>query len=249
MLNKKAQISIFIIISILLIGIFILLFSFRAELNIKNIFSPKINSLTNQISFCVEKVLFEGLEEIGLRGGYYSPPNLSRDFLGRKIPYYWYIKEDFSPNKTILERSISNYLENNLIYCVENITNSDYTISFEEISVKSNLFKNKIILDINYPLTLKNEKASTKITNFKFEFNSPFYGNYLLIKDFLFEQEKNPSFVPLGFLADLSEKNNFYFDTFYFEEDVVYLLIFNYDSKEQIIYSFANKYFWEKNET
>ena len=107
--NKRGQITIFIFVGIGILIVFSLIF-YISVAKVKKMgnevsdFSSKFQPIKTFVSSCVDKVSEEGLYFIGLQGGYYEYPVLSKEFFGIMIPYYWLYQENKMPAKEIIER-------------------------------------------------------------------------------------------------------------------------------------------------
>jgi hypothetical protein len=240
----KGQVTIFIILAILLVSGVIVFFILKNSFSSKTHFSLEEDSIISRVDSCISSMALEGIKEISLKGGYYEVPSPKKVFLGREIPYYVYRGDSYILEKGALEESISDYLETNLPFCVKNISLSNYELTFGSVSVYSFFSENALVLKVHYPIQLLFNGASDNLNNFQVSIETNFYENFLLIREILNEQMNSPESIPLGFISSLAHENNFSFETFTFDEDVVYSFLFD-SGGDKIPYSFAIKYFWD----
>lgn len=110
--KKRGQVTIFLIVSILILITASLIFytnsiSFEKEQSITYFeFEP----LRQYIERCIENTGKDGVLFVGLHGGYFNLPKYStKDYL-TKTAYYFYIDKDVMPSKNKIEEELSNYM-------------------------------------------------------------------------------------------------------------------------------------------
>ena len=104
---KKGQVTIFIIIAIVLIGViaggtFLVSQNKKAaslEYFASSSIKPTLNSINSRIIDCSEETSKQALDRIGLQGGYYNKPQVSEDLDSSFIPYYYYEGQYLIPTK------------------------------------------------------------------------------------------------------------------------------------------------------
>ena len=101
MRNKRAQLTAFIIIAIIIIASGVLYFVFRDSLTVAGI-PPSIEPVYNNFLSCLEEDIFIGIDLLESQGGYIEIPDFEPgshhmpfssqlDFLGNPIPYWYYV--------------------------------------------------------------------------------------------------------------------------------------------------------------
>ncbi len=162
-MNKRGQVTIFIIIAIILIASVVLFFTFREKLGI-------FTSQSNQpiylfVESCVEDTGRDAIYYIIQNGGYMFSPELSTS---EGIPYYYYNGKNYMPTKTDIEEQISSYIEQTLSYCTEEFVGfPEFNITEREIKAKTTIKDEEIILDVEYPLSITKEDDTTLFKEFK----------------------------------------------------------------------------------
>lgn len=249
MLNKrgsiKAQLTIFIIIVILIIAVVALFFVFKGRLQIPGRISPEIAPITGFVQECLDETAKNGIFEIAKQGGYYNVPEPKMKFSYFEVPYYWYVNKNLFPKKEVLENELSEYTEKNLQNCTNNFSSfkqGGYNIKESRVNIKTAFLENKIVIKSNYPLEINKGDSNYRLNELKIEVSPAFYRDYLVVEKIIEEQEKNPDSVPIGFISDLAYKENFNFDTINIDEGILYILVFDQNSEEEIYYYFASKY-------
>jgi hypothetical protein len=254
MTQKKSQITAFIIIGlIILISIsllyFVLTYNNRNSIISKSFDIPlETHPIKNFVETCLSDVINDAILYSSMRGGYYEVSNgIEQQFI--KIPYYFYNGDKKIPTKSQIEEEISKYIYFEIDKCLDNFSSFKkigYKIEKEDKIIKTNLGKN-IDVRLEYPIKLTKEDTTTKISNFYYNKNFNFDKLYEFILDFSNEHQKNPNFVPIGYLSFLAQKNNIIYNLIYTKKDeVIYSFIFNnlFDSNKTLLFNLAVKYNW-----
>ncbi|KHO54840.1 MAG: hypothetical protein QT10_C0011G0021 [archaeon GW2011_AR19] len=97
MLTKRGQITIFIIISILIVAVVVLFFSLRGTLQKEKPVSPETAEIQNFVQGCLDESLESVVFKVGENGGYYFPPKVSTPVL--EVPYYIKDNNNLMPKK------------------------------------------------------------------------------------------------------------------------------------------------------
>ena len=90
-MNKRGQVSIFVIVAIVIVGVISLLYVFPQI----NVFAEEINP-TSYIRDCIKPELEDIIDVLSSQGGYYSPTNY-HEYNGNKIQYLCYVSENLAP--------------------------------------------------------------------------------------------------------------------------------------------------------
>jgi hypothetical protein len=152
-MKKKGQITIFIIVAILIVGIGVSFFIFKDSIFGKNEVSSEIAPIKNFVDSCIESEIEETVYLIGEGGGYYFPPILSNS--GGNV-YYFYEGENYFPSRSKIESQFSNSLESRIFYCVKNFQNfPNYKIEKSNLVVETEILDDRIIFDVEFPLKIE----------------------------------------------------------------------------------------------
>ncbi|KHO55380.1 MAG: hypothetical protein QT10_C0002G0040 [archaeon GW2011_AR19] len=167
MLNKNAQLTIFIIIAILIIAVIVLFFAFRSGIQREKPTSPEIAPIKNFVEECIYNVGEDALFFIGLHGGYYVPPRFS---ISLGIPYYIKNNKTLMPSKENIELEISKYVDEALLLCAGNLSEfNNFQIAQGKPKTSAKIFDERVILNVNYPLTIIREEEKSRIAKFENE--------------------------------------------------------------------------------
>ncbi|MBI2004519.1 hypothetical protein HYS72_03595 [Candidatus Pacearchaeota archaeon] len=167
MLNKRGQLTIFIILAILIIAFVALFFVFRGGIQKEKPVSPEIAPIKNFVEECIYDAGEDALYFIGLHGGYYVPNKFSTS-LG--VPYYIKDNNTLMPSKEDIEIEISKYVDEALLLCAGNFTEFDnFQIASGKPKTSAKILDEKVILEVNYPLTIIRGEEKSRISEFKTE--------------------------------------------------------------------------------
>ena len=124
-MNFKGQVTLFIIIAILIVGLVVGYFAFRGTLGPSSIPADLRPAYDFYVS-CLESTADEGIHLLGEQGGYievpefepgsaYMPFSSQLDFLGQPIPYWMYVSgnnllKEQVPSKTSMVTALEKYV-------------------------------------------------------------------------------------------------------------------------------------------
>ncbi|MFA5856209.1 MAG: hypothetical protein WC867_02555 [Candidatus Pacearchaeota archaeon] len=182
--NKKAQLTIFIILALLIAVVMILLFSNKN--NFSTFFSKK--SPINDIEKCFRDSSKEALELINKQGGSINPENYYL-YQDQKIDYICYTGEYYKQcimQKPLLKQSIQkeikNYLEPKINTCVETMTQSleedGYIVTFKKPDVNIEMFSDELIINTYLDLVITKD-GTESYKNLKISLDTQLY-NFIM---------------------------------------------------------------------
>ena len=257
-MHKRGQVTIFMIIGILIliiIGSFFLTRSYLEEKRIETeaeIIQQEIKMsapVKQYIESCLDSTSKKALLFVGKQGGYYELPLQSDTFF--LMPYYFYDNKSHLISKKELEMQISNYINHELFFCVKNFVffeEHGYDIKQEDVSTSTIITKNKVTLDLNFPVTLAKGDSVQNIFKFTTSINSRLGTVYEVITELLKEQENDPSSICVSCGAILGIKHDVRVEMSFIEEGEIMFTIIDENfliDQEPYVYNFINKYQFE----
>jgi hypothetical protein len=180
-LDKKAQISIFVILAILISIVLIVLFLNRSGLNV--IVSGE--SPVNQIEKCIQDNLKTGTQIISSQGGTMDPKNYFL-YEDNKIEYLCYTNEYYKTCvmqkpllKQSIEKELKNYLEPKTDSCMKAIKDSyekkGYSFVYKKPVINVEIVPDNIIVTSEVDLSISKDKTESYKT-IKTSISSYLYG-------------------------------------------------------------------------
>jgi hypothetical protein len=181
MRNTKGQVTVFIILGVLIVlvatvGTYLRNDSFRDQVQ-SNLFKTTVvpeqaQGVVNFVSGCIEDIAKDGIEIMGMQGGYIDIPsyieNNPRSYLqfteNIKIPY-WLYSEDITnniPSLGNMKLDLKDYVETrfNQECNLQIYEEQGYSLSRTDIEVNVNILKNNIFVDLNSNLNIKIKENS-----------------------------------------------------------------------------------------
>jgi len=228
MLAKRAQISTFLIIGI------IILFVTGAALYARSILVKKTiepatpagaietAQLKSYVELCLKSVGDDAVIQVGKTGGFMEPvPLPSLTFNGTDTYYWFYVNKTIAPSKAIVENEISNYIIYNLDSCIQNFTNfraQGYEITAGKISPNITIGSDQVSLKLNYPVTMKRGTATAVVPDYEASVNVRLGKILDAVEALMSDQEKNPEMLCLSCLTLQSVTNNLRFENKYYDD-------------------------------
>ncbi len=164
---KKAQLSIFIILGIMIVVVLLLLLANRIDIT-KIFTSP---SVIEKIQKCVKDSAKEGIDKVSLQGGSMSPKNYYL-YDGNEVDYVCYTEEYYKQcvmQKPLLKKSIQDELEifltERINGCLEAVSSSlqqdGYDVSFKKPKINVEINPKTILISIDSNLIVSKENTQT----------------------------------------------------------------------------------------
>ena len=206
MQQKKAQVTIFIIIAIVILAA--ALFSYFVIFRAPSEIPVEVQPVESYFLDCSSEKAKEAVALAGMQGGYLELPPFEQgseykqfsnyySFLGTPIPYWYYvsgnnIQKEQVPSKEKIEGQLSRYLKDRINECtLESFIQQGYDIEAKPTSSVSVLIKDSSIeITINKEIRLSKGDIRATITNHKTSFSSNFGALYKEAKEIYdYEQE------------------------------------------------------------
>jgi len=256
MQSKRGQLSLFIaigIVLVLLIGILIVSLRFQASstTEIQKVTEKPMDivPIQNYVESCIESVGKDAVLYIGGHGGYYELPVQSSPGITNKVPYYFYINHDLMPTLDMIEQQLSNYMNNELFFCLQNFNDfreSGMNISQGKIVTQTTILPGSVLFEVNMPLVISKDSSHTILTLFSRELQGVrLYTMYTITRSLLDEQLKDSSKICIGCIIDLAEAQDMYTSMQVLDTTTVIFTITDLNTTLNdfpLVFSFANIY-------
>jgi len=175
--SKKAQVTIFIILGIILILAFVLVYTVKTEVitfNPEELSTFQKGNVEDYLSACILKLGEEAIFKIGQQGGYLDLPLQIEADPGRhlvtspltKVPFWAYQNQMDIPPLQDIKIRIDNHIKDNLKKCVFEFTPFTEQYDFlekSEIVVNTQILENKVVFNVNWDLDIRN-KAGERVS-------------------------------------------------------------------------------------
>lgn len=161
--NKRGQVTIFIIIAIIIVGVVAGFFLLRGNLGVTNV-PASIQPVYNSFLSCLEDKTKTGIDILESQGGYiqlpavepgsrYMPFSSQLNFLGNPIPYWYYVsgnnvQKEQVPSQQDMEKSLGDFINDKIRECnYENYYNEGFEIIQEEPKASVSIKMIMLLLD------------------------------------------------------------------------------------------------------
>ncbi len=181
-MNKKAQITLFIIIGLVLLltfGLVIYVTTKKVTQPVEELIVPDdVRSIYDYIATCLSETSREALGILGQQGGYiYIPDSIAKtptsyipldSFNFFKLPYWYYEGEDRTPSVNRMQSEVSKYIKENFGKCIDFSSLEEmYSISERNNAEIETLFtEQEVIVKLEWPLEVETSEKTTTISEF-----------------------------------------------------------------------------------
>lgn len=229
-MNKKGQISVYIIVGLLIIFIVGGFLAVKNRQDLEKI-SLEAVPVKNYVDSCLEDSLIKSLRSFGIQGVVFEDPQDIENLSLVSVPYFYYLGENRMPLKEEVEDILSYYIEGYFNECINNFTGlkqEGYEIKYSEKGVFSTKIEpRKVNIYLKFPLSIVRGDTTEVLENFGSELDFDFDRVYNVILDFIEEQDKNPGYIPIGHVGVVSNSENVSIKMIELpEDDILYLFIF-----------------------
>ncbi len=181
--SKRAQVTIFIIIAVIVVSLIFLIYSFYPQ--IRAGFGMEEKNPPSYIQTCLEDSIKETVDKLSLQGGSLVPGNYVT-YRNNQIEYLCYTNEYYKPcvmQKPMLKEYIESEIENKIKEEVKTCFNSmkesyqrkGYDLNLKEGETKIELLPQKIVTTFNYSLVMTKGEESEKYDIFRVVLNNNLY--------------------------------------------------------------------------
>ncbi|MEK6823592.1 MAG: hypothetical protein AABY06_01025 [Nanoarchaeota archaeon] len=205
--------------------------------------NPETAEIQNFVQECLDDSLEKVIYRIGENGGYYFPSKISTPLLD--VPYYLKNNQNLMPSKEEIQDQISRGIEKELFLCVENSALfPEYEITKGKMVIETKIEQERVLVDVNYPLTIIKGESKSKIEDFNSEVPVRLGIVYDAVAEFIIEDLKEEGMC-VSCLLKVLEEDGLYVNNFKENENIEIFILTDYDSiinKKEFVYNFANEY-------
>ncbi len=245
---KKAQITLFIILGIVIVTAALIVIYVKSNL-IKTtegeaqdiIKSPyKSANVKLFVESCLGIAASKGLTLLGIRGGFVEfPADVNTMVTSRTIiPFLYYRGEIKLPTLAKMAEELSKYIGHEMIVCLDNFNEfkkMGYNIETGDISTTTNISDFSVVIKVDYPIIIKDEKGTTEISEFYKQVPLKLGKIYKLAEDIMAESERYDSYAVI--IPELDFDTDLPYDYYPIAKDT-FLWIIQDDGSQREVYSF-----------
>ena len=250
-MQKKGQVTIFIILGLLIVVFVALFFVFSSYE------TPKDQSETEASAYaliaqCVEDVAISGIPFLAARGGYYEVPPEYLVYTQEYNPYFTTIPYYYNEGeeRVLSEEELAAQFEMFLLTRIKSCYNTTTTLTFRELEQEDVIVSfSEYAIEILYEpnVALVESSSTTTISPIEIAIPSSYYHAYTTARTIAEEQAKKANIFCMTCLADYKQgaienilTEEVASDDFY---AIVYAINFTEESRDETtIFSFAGRY-------
>lgn len=256
-MNKRGQITILIIVSILILFVIIITIFINNKsysTDFEKAFSKlgiiaETSIIKSSIIDCLEQTSKDANFMIGLQGGYYTPPLKSENVGFIFIPYYYYEGEFLNPPKEKIEKELAIYLDNNLDSCIKELKYEDFSLDYKNSKSYTKIYENKIDFTSDLTISIKKDDLIENINleEHTITIESPL-SKILEVADYITASHKeNPDLICMSCVSEMAKERNLYVDFLDFDDvnakyTTLVVISENLTDSTPYIFEFLNKY-------
>jgi len=184
----KSQASIFMIMAVivLLLGVVYFLYQKSAVEGQPDEVQPEVLPVKAYVEDCIKTVAEDGLELIGLSGGYVSiPPQIAnnpRAYLtsfpgqGFKMPYWWYDGISSVPSEDFINLQLKEFIESEFPKCIDSFEpfrNRFEVSQLKNPSAEVRFNENDVHVSVKYPLEISLRESGFRASMEEFGYTIP----------------------------------------------------------------------------
>jgi|SRR3989344_975031 len=242
--EKNAQVSLFIIISILIAGLVIAFVLYNNQSVIKENINPEIQPIHNYVKSCIKNAGRESIYSLSLQGGY-SFDISDIEYSDKSLFYYDQGKNNMI-TKEEFENEISKETNYKIFECVNFSLFPDFNVTENEISTKTEILEGKVVFNADYPLSIQKGDNVYEIERFEdIEVPVRLLTIYNVAEMLIQDHMENEGDICLSCISEWSIQYDLYFSMEDYEEDIVIFSITDKNSNingEELEFKFANRY-------
>jgi len=246
-MNKKGQVTIFIVIAVIIIVVILALFIKINNNNSKyNSIPQNVQPVYSFVENCIKTTGEDAIVYTSMHGGYSSEPS-DKPLIKSEIPYYVYNKKNYMPNKSLIEDEVSNYLMSNLSGCINDFENlSDFEINATKSIVNTTINSNNVVFDVRYPISIQKDKFTYKLENFNgIEVLVRLNEIFNAANEITIDQLNHTGTLCITCISDIAIKHDLYVNLVDYGENNTIFILTDVNSKinnQNYTYIFANQY-------
>ncbi len=212
MINKKAQITIYIILAILIVVVIVLLFFLLSEKNIIPTETTSFEEPIHYIQKCVKDNVQEAVAIMLPQGGYVdSEKRVSKLYKDINRTYLCYALNNYRTCVTqdpmyisSIEQEITNYIEPKIDNCFDSLRQelqaNEYNVNMQGLEISTELLQGRIRINVNREFTMSKNQATKNFKDFDTEVKSRLYDIAIVAQEIASQEAKSCYFEYQGFM-------------------------------------------------
>lgn len=167
--NRRAQVSLFILIGVLIISSLIMLYFLRDRVfNYDEVYVPtEAIPVKKYVDFCIQDSVPPALYLLASNGGHIYGYNYTLLGERKNIAYHMYSGKYVAPSREFMQEELSIFIERAIVLCMLDFNDSQYSdVEYGDINVDTYINKEDVRVDVNFPITIETLNEEIKISDF-----------------------------------------------------------------------------------
>jgi len=246
---KKGQVAYFMLVALIILISFGFLYYVHDlsmtpyEPTKKTVFEP----VNLYIEECIKNAAAESLLANSFQGGFYNgtPKAIVNSF--SNIPIFSDGNTIMVPGLEELEQQLSLSVDNKILRCVKEFKifeNQGFNVNFENPSSNSKIMPDKILFDINLPVTISKGTIKKHFDRFSFYLTSRYKLVYNVAEKISQLNSQNPTMLCLSCIIDYGNKNDLRIIATDYDNKTIRFSIIDQKVKigsEELVFNFMHK--------
>ena len=248
-MGKRGQISYFLLWALVIFIVAAFMFSIGRRERTTQVLGYNDKPIKDFIESCIKQTGKDAISFVSMHGGYYDLPNIHYNIGKLNLPYYFYQGINLQPRKKDIEKAISNYVNDNLFFCLRNFVDfkdGEYMGEIEKLNSSSFISDDKVIFTVRFPLTSANKNARQTFDEFSAQISGVRLGIVLNTIDSMNKPDLGyPNTICISCILNYTEKLDLHFNMNRVNQSVVLFTIIDNNTiidGNPLIFSFANLY-------
>jgi hypothetical protein len=222
-MEKRGQVTIFVIVAIVLVtGALLFLYTQTDLLGQRVERVPEINPIISEIQNCLDTTSLDGIKMVGLQGGYVFLPNQTFSTNLSNIAYAYYEGRKTFNSITGIAREISSYVSLMLPECTNFSKFPDFNINTISI-ISSTIIQGDLVkVDTKWSLSIKKGDASYNLNSFTTTIPVRLGLIYNITNTIVNNEMKDPNTIDASYFIDVNNLYGIKIDFLPNNETIVY---------------------------
>ena len=260
-MGKKAQVTIFIIIGILVMAAVTIFLVIRqqaavmpaqAEAEIAAGAPADFRPAVIFTQKCLQRTLEDGIDIISRRGGYLDLPERSTVNASTNTAYYFYLEQDISPTEDVMKSELTKYLDTQLPFCLRNYADfPGITAIYGPLASSITIDETGVKAETGANLRLALGSANYRQDTFQAKVPARLLTLFRAAKGLTAKQAETPDSICMSCIADAADENSINITVLDYQEDTLIFALRDDTvpvGGDALRFRFANRYLPPKEE-
>jgi hypothetical protein len=208
--KKIAQVTLFVVIALFLIGAFVIIYIAQKTFSVQEKYPLGAQPIISYVNDCLKEKSEEAVLQTGLQAGFYTMPDPFLIYDTEFIPYLYANGQKKLLTDSIVEKEISDYIRDEIKECLANINSfSNFNLSQSNYSVETKIDDGIVAIKLNYPLTVQKGDFTLGLDTFDYQIESNLKGIIEITNELLSEYEKNPGMFCITCFDNIMDNHPF----------------------------------------